>query len=65
MVKLTKHLFLYENFKIIFFVAGVTLKMPVLNVTGALSPHIDDTVTFNGRLEPTKTNWLKVSCIFR
>lgn len=40
---------------------GVTLKMPVLNVTGALSPHIDDTVTFNGRLEPTKTNWLKIS----
>uniref|UniRef100_A0A336LK07 CSON012419 protein n=1 Tax=Culicoides sonorensis TaxID=179676 RepID=A0A336LK07_CULSO len=41
--------------------AGLTLKMPVLNVTGALSPHIDDTVTFNGRLEPTKTNWMKIS----
>ncbi|XP_063703204.1 protein NDRG3 isoform X2 [Culicoides brevitarsis] len=41
--------------------SGVTLKMPVLNVTGALSPHIDDTVTFNGRLEPTKTNWMKIS----
>lgn len=37
-----------------------TLKMPVLNITGSLSPHIDDTVTFNGRLEPTKTNWMKV-----
>ena len=35
--------------------------MPVLNITGSLSPHIDDTVTFNGRLEPTKTNWMKVS----
>jgi hypothetical protein len=34
--------------------------MPVLNITGSLSPHIDDTVTFNGRLEPTKTNWMKV-----
>lgn len=38
-----------------------TLKVPVLNITGSLSPHIDDTVTFNGRLEPTKTNWMKVS----
>lgn len=38
-----------------------TLKMPVLNITGSLSPHIDDTVTFNGRLEPTKTNWMKIS----
>lgn len=40
--------------------AVATLKMPVLNITGSLSPHIDDTVTFNGRLEPTKTNWMKV-----
>lgn len=35
--------------------------MPVLNITGSLSPHIDDTVTFNGRLDPAKTNWMKVS----
>ncbi|CAO1312983.1 unnamed protein product [Diamesa serratosioi] len=41
--------------------AAATLKMPVLNITGSLSPHIDDTVTFNGRLEPTKTNWMKIS----
>ncbi|XP_038112038.1 protein NDRG3 isoform X5 [Culex quinquefasciatus] len=38
-----------------------SLKMPVLNITGALSPHIDDTVTFNGRLVPEKTNWMKIS----
>ncbi|XP_061517523.1 protein NDRG3 isoform X13 [Anopheles gambiae] len=38
-----------------------SLKMPVLNITGALSPHIDDTVTFNGRLIPEKTNWMKIS----
>lgn len=41
--------------------SSVTLNMPVLNITGALSPHIDDTVTFNGRLEPEKTNWMKIS----
>jgi hypothetical protein len=35
--------------------------MPVLNVTGDYSPHVDDTVTFNGRLDPSKTNWMKVS----
>ncbi|XP_050354389.1 protein NDRG3-like [Nymphalis io] len=38
-----------------------TIKVPVLNVTGALSPHVDDTVTFNGRLEPAKTSWLSIS----
>ncbi|XP_019558709.1 protein NDRG3 isoform X9 [Aedes albopictus] len=40
---------------------AASLKMPVLNITGALSPHIDDTVTFNGRLAPEKTNWMKIS----
>lgn len=38
-----------------------TIKVPVLNVTGALSPHVDDTVTFNGRLDPAKTSWLSIS----
>jgi hypothetical protein len=42
------------------FISAPTLKMPVLNITGSLSPHIEDTVTFNGRLEPTKCNWMKV-----
>ncbi|XP_072929898.1 protein NDRG3-like [Epargyreus clarus] len=40
---------------------GNTIKVPVLNVTGALSPHVDDTVTFNGRLDPAKTSWLSIS----
>ncbi|KAL4717518.1 hypothetical protein ACJJTC_000667 [Scirpophaga incertulas] len=40
---------------------GTTLRMPVLNVTAAHSPHINDTVTLNGRLNPTKSTWLKVS----
>ncbi|GBP48339.1 Protein NDRG3 [Eumeta japonica] len=38
-----------------------TIKVAVLNVTGALSPHVDDTVTFNGRLDPKKTSWLNIS----
>ncbi|XP_026744112.1 protein NDRG3-like isoform X2 [Trichoplusia ni] len=38
-----------------------TLKVPVLNITGALSPHVDDTVTFNGRLNPNNSTWMKIS----
>lgn len=40
-----------------------TLKMPVLNITGSLSPHVEDTVTLNGRLDPTNSTWMKVSLI--
>ncbi|KAL5286515.1 NDRG3 family protein [Megaselia abdita] len=41
--------------------AAATLKMPVINITGALSPHVDDTVTLNGRLNPTNSTWMKIS----
>jgi len=37
-----------------------TLKMPVLNMTGDYSPHIESTVTFNGRLQPNKCTWMKI-----
>lgn len=37
-----------------------TLSMPVMNITGALSPHVEDTVTLNGRLDPTNSTWMKV-----
>lgn len=37
-----------------------TLHMPVINITGALSPHMEDTVTLNGRLDPTNSSWMKV-----
>jgi pimeloyl-ACP methyl ester carboxylesterase len=40
---------------------STTLKMPVINITGSLSPHVDDTVTFNGRLDPTNSSWMKIS----
>ncbi|KAK6627228.1 hypothetical protein RUM44_009705 [Polyplax serrata] len=38
-----------------------TLSMPVMNITGSLSPHVDDTVTLNGRLNPTNSSWMKIS----
>lgn len=37
-----------------------TLHMPVLNITGSRSPHVDDTITLNGRLDPTNSSWMKV-----
>nr|CAI5863442.1 unnamed protein product [Callosobruchus analis] len=40
---------------------NATLSMPVINITGSLSPHMDDTVTFNGRLDPTNSSWMKIS----
>ncbi|XP_076181945.1 misexpression suppressor of KSR 2 isoform X1 [Ptiloglossa arizonensis] len=40
---------------------GLTLGVPVINITGALSPHVDDTVTLNGRLDPTNSSWMKIS----
>ncbi|XP_015606693.1 protein NDRG3 isoform X4 [Cephus cinctus] len=40
---------------------GLTLGVPVMNITGALSPHVEDTVTLNGRLDPTNSSWMKIS----
>lgn len=40
---------------------ATTLKIPVLNVTGSLSPQVEDTVTLNGRLDPTNSTWMKLS----
>ncbi|XP_044020027.1 protein NDRG3 isoform X2 [Aphidius gifuensis] len=40
---------------------GKTLSVPVINITGSLSPHVDDTVTLNGRLDPTNSSWMKIS----
>jgi len=40
--------------------ATKTIKVPVLNMTGALSPHVDDTVTFNSRLDPSNSTWMKL-----
>ncbi|KAL0851696.1 hypothetical protein ABMA28_000023 [Loxostege sticticalis] len=40
--------------------AGDTLRAPVLNITGALSPHQEDTVAFNARLQPSTSTWMKI-----
>ncbi|XP_046606852.1 protein NDRG3 isoform X2 [Neodiprion virginianus] len=40
---------------------GLTLGVPVINITGSLSPHVEDTVTLNGRLDPTNSSWMKIS----
>ena len=39
-----------------------TIQAPVLNLVGihAAAMIIDETVTFNGRLTPTKANWMKI-----
>uniref|UniRef100_A0A1W7RAA3 Misexpression suppressor of KSR n=1 Tax=Hadrurus spadix TaxID=141984 RepID=A0A1W7RAA3_9SCOR len=36
-------------------------KCHVLLMTGALSPHLDDTVTMNSRLDPSNSTWMKLS----
>ena len=42
-----------------------TLSVPVMNITGAFSPHVDDTVILNGRLDPTTSSWMKVPMSLR
>ncbi len=34
--------------------------MPVLNIVGAFSPFVDETVTLNGKLNPINTTWMKI-----
>lgn len=40
-----------------------TLRMPVMNVAGKLSPHASDAVTFNGRLDPANSTWMEVTSL--
>jgi len=37
-----------------------TLKVPVLNIVGNNSPHVDATVDFNGKLDPKRCTWMKI-----
>lgn len=37
-----------------------TLKVPVLNMVGAYSPFVEETVVLNGKLNPANTNWMKI-----
>ncbi|CAH0715958.1 unnamed protein product, partial [Brenthis ino] len=40
---------------------AATLRAPVLNLTAALSPHVDQTVALNARLCPSNSTWMKIS----
>jgi len=40
---------------------GATLDCPILQIVGAGSPHVEDMVDMNSKLDPSKSNWLKVS----
>ncbi len=37
-----------------------TLKVPVLNMVGSLSPFVDESVTLNGKLNPVHASWMKI-----
>jgi hypothetical protein len=36
-------------------------KCSVLVLCGAFSPHVEDTITMNSRLDPTNSTWMKLS----
>jgi len=36
-------------------------KCHVMLVAGALSPHVEDTINMNGRLDPSNSSWMKIS----
>jgi pimeloyl-ACP methyl ester carboxylesterase len=36
------------------------IRCPTMMITGNFSPHVDDTVTMNGRLDPSNSNWMKI-----
>ncbi|KAB7507112.1 Protein NDRG3 [Armadillidium nasatum] len=36
------------------------IRCPILNITSNFSPHIEDTVTFNSRLDPSLSTWMKL-----
>lgn len=41
--------------------ANRTIKADTMLIGGASSPHINDTVEMNGRLQPTNSTWIKIS----
>ena len=38
-----------------------SVKMPVLNIVGDCSPHVEATITINMRVDPAKTTWMKIT----
>ncbi|EGT41269.1 hypothetical protein CAEBREN_07262 [Caenorhabditis brenneri] len=41
--------------------SGVQLKVPVLQLVGAGSAHVEDTVEVNTKLDPAHSDWIKIS----
>ena len=39
---------------------GLFLRVPVLLMCGNRSPYVDETVTFNSRLDPANSQWMKI-----
>ena len=37
-----------------------SFQVPVLNMVGAYSPFVEETVVLNGKLNPENTNWMKI-----
>lgn len=35
--------------------------MPIMNVMGDMTPHDDDVIDSNGRLDPTNSSYVKVN----
>lgn len=40
---------------------ATTLQCPVLQLVGDGSPHIDETTDLNSKLDPSKSDWMKVT----
>ena len=41
-------------------ISGCLRQVPILNVVGAYSPFVEETVTLNGKLNPSNTTWMKI-----
>jgi len=38
-----------------------SIKMPVLNIVGESSPHVDATINMNMKVDPAKSTWMKIN----
>lgn len=55
-------LFCYKTFVLFFIMQLVffTFRCHVLLLVGDMSPHLEDSVTMNSRMDPTNSTWMKV-----
>jgi hypothetical protein len=57
---LSKHSLQQKRKKQCFNVPTSFFQVPVLNMVGAFSPFVEETVVLNGKLNPENTNWMKI-----